>query len=322
MEKELILGYFGDFWYHSAGGDHKKFDLNMLIVFLKEYGLNAVPLRIDEIKDTECRPIFYTSSENPEIRGWIVDHISILRDKLLYPEYDLLLAHENKGYQALLAKKRDLLQPKTKYVHDIDDYEYSDIVVGKSIHGAGSKGVKLIDSKRKLLHYRIKPTINRWLRIIRKKIILKDGYFENYYYKHKGHKRMVIQEFMSGLDYDYKVLIFFDRLYCLKRFTKPNDFRASGSGLFCEEKPDYGLLNFAYKVSKKFRAPCMSLDIVAANKAYHLIEYQALNFGPLTLRLVDRCYEYKDGAWIVVKADPLIERNYAYAIWREMQCLV
>lgn len=322
MNSEVVLAYFGDRWFHSAGGDDKKFDLELLCNTLSDYGIRCDTKRIDKLRADDVRPVFYTSSENPDIRGWVFDHISAIRKSNIFPEYDLLLAHENKGYQGILAKIREIDQPKTYYFHDFDEIEFDKPMVAKNLDGAGSKGVRLVSKLSQMNFFKKKISANRWLRIIRKYFLLDDNSFANYYYKHKGHKRVILQNFIPNLSFDYKILIFHNRYYCLKRFVRKNDFRASGSGSFSSEKPPIEVLDFARSVFNRFKTPYMSLDLANSAEGTHLIEYQALNFGPLTLRLVDLCYEYNDGKWVANNAEHSVEKNYAYAIAGELGCLV
>jgi len=44
--------------------------------------------------------------------------------------------------------------------------------------------------------------------------------------------KFIVQEFIPDLSNDWKVLVFWDKYYVLRRKNRPNDFRASGSGLF------------------------------------------------------------------------------------------
>ena len=62
-------------------------------------------------------------------------------------------------------------------------------------------------------------------------------------------KKIIIQDYISGLDGDYKVLIYDKKYYVLRRYNCKNDFRASGSGIFVfEENIPRAVLDFAEKV--------------------------------------------------------------------------
>src|SRR5690606_8893478 len=55
----------------------------------------------------------------------------------------------------------------------------------------------------------------------------------------------VQQQFVPNLKCDYKALVFMDKVFLLKRGTRKDDFRASGSGIFSFPEPSVELLNFA-----------------------------------------------------------------------------
>ena len=97
----------------------------------------------------------------------------------------------------------------------------------------------------------IKEHIKRWRR-------RKMGYVP--YSMHR--QKFLVQEFIPGLQGDFKVLVYWDRYYVVSRNNRPGDFRASGSGLLTwPEDPPGGLLEYAQRVFNHFRVPMISLDI-------------------------------------------------------------
>jgi hypothetical protein len=111
--------------------------------------------------------------------------------------------------------------------------------------------------------------------------------------------RVVLQEFLEGLAHDWKVLVFGKTCFCLKRFVRTNDFRASGSGNFrFDVEPPYSLLDFALDVVHRLDTPWASLDIAEMPDRYGLIEYQCVHFGLYTLMRNYRCYTKQDSGWI------------------------
>jgi hypothetical protein len=75
-----------------------------------------------------------------------------------------------------------------------------------------------------------------------------------------------------------------------------------------------GALSFARDIATKLDSPFLSLDIAEANGNFHLLEFQALNFGPTTLTGSSGYYVERDGDWERVTATPDLEEGYAHAM--------
>ena len=98
--------------------------------------------------------------------------------------------------------------------------------------------------------------------------------------------RFIAQPFISGLDGDWKVLVYGDQYYVLKRHVRPGDFRASGSGMDYRAGLDSGIpdevLSFVEKVYHLLDIPHLSADVAFDGKRPYLIEFQAVYFGTAT----------------------------------------
>ena len=82
----------------------------------------------------------------------------------------------------------------------------------------------------------------------------------------KNRKKFIVQNFISGLDNDWKILIYGKYYYVMFRPNKKNDFRASGSGhdnyIYGDKTPiPKGLLTFAKSVYEYLNVPNISLDV-------------------------------------------------------------
>ena len=54
--------------------------------------------------------LIYTSFEQEEVRAYLKDVLYFVKDQcLLAPSYEILLAHENKGFQEAVRKKKVLI---------------------------------------------------------------------------------------------------------------------------------------------------------------------------------------------------------------------
>lgn len=237
----------------------------------------------------------------------------------IIPSYDLILAYEDKGVQELIKSEKNIGNLVGNYFFDIDDSNLEYPKVLKTISGAGSNGVYLVKNDSDLNSIRRKyfsNDVKRKLIKAQRKLKLSKDQYKIYDYRFKGFNNFVEQKFIPNLDSDYKVLVFGDRYFVLKRSVRKNDFRASGSGLFEFVEAPIDVLEFALDIHKKLPNPVLSLDIAKSESGCHLIEFQATNFGPYTL--LNAPYRYifteKKDRWHKEENCKNLELNFAYAI--------
>lgn len=302
----LPNGTFG-----GAGGASKTVDISKIyeILLRNSFDVEIVPIdRILEKDLQKCDVVFYTSSDEPNVRAYIKDiTYFVSKQSHLVPSYEYLLAHENKGFQHLFRCFYQLDSMQGGYHFDIDNAPDEFPYVFKSVDGAGSKGVRLIHSDKDLnsvrkglfktsLIYKILKFVRRWQ--------YSPEQLERYRYRHKGFKQYVWQQFVENLDCDYKVLVFGDKYFVLRRLVKKNDFRASGSGVLdfdshCPEE----VLEHAKALFTNLNTPFASFDLAVDDGRSYLIEFQMLNFGPKTL-VDSRCYyQFIDQKWTRTKGE-------------------
>lgn len=275
-------------------------------------------LDIDNLVIKEKDIIIYTSSPNSSIRTYLKDKLFYFQNtNLLIPSYELLMAHENKGFQEVMKKRKDFGNLKGSYIFDLEDQTIPFPKILKTTTGAGSSGVFLIKGKKDISNIKnklLKTNIKRKIIASQRKLKLKPSEFSLYKYNKKKFKLFVEQDFIPNLKHDFKVLVFGDRYFVLKRSVRKNDFRASGSGKFEFIEPPKEVLNFAKQISDVLDNPYLSLDIAQSEKGCHLIEFQATNFGPYTLLNAPNRYVYENNSWSEEKNDKDLESNYAYAL--------
>ncbi len=124
---------------------------------------------------------------------------------------------------------------------------------------------------------------------------------------------LVVQNFIPGLDGDYRVLYFGGRYYCMYRKNRPNDFRASGSGMFFQVPDDEleGILDFARNLALEIDFPLIGMDIGFDGKSYHLIEFQMINFGTSALQRSKFWHEYQNGKWVKFEGKSNLEEEFS-----------
>jgi glutathione synthase/RimK-type ligase-like ATP-grasp enzyme len=261
------------------------------------------------LKNFQNKIILYSSSEDYNLlyKNYIEDIVYGLElEKLkVVPSYKYLKSHHNKVFMEIL---RDIFSYNSiKNIESKHFGTYEEItetikslnypLILKSSFGSTSKGVTLIKNKSDAINKikKISSSFN-FLNFFRDQIR---------FIKHKGYQRdslnrnkFIVQNFIKGLDGDYKVLIFGDKYYVLKRGIKKNDYRASGSGIksFSHSIPD-GILDFSKSFFDILQSPFASLDICFDGNEFFLIEFQLLNFGTYTIEKSPFYFKKKSGKW-------------------------
>jgi glutathione synthase/RimK-type ligase-like ATP-grasp enzyme len=308
MDNELLTKYFESF-------DSK-------IEFLPFFKVIELPLT--QLKEYT---FIYTSSEdiNYYYKSFIEDVILYLEKNgaFVIPSYSYLRANNNKVYMELMriSLKLDNDSLKTKiygcyeeYLNDFDKLKFP--IVYKKSEGAMSKGVGI--------SYTSNHLENKIKNISRTKNIFNELWELGRSFKHKGYitkskyrKKYIIQSFIPNLDGDYKILIFANKYYVLKRSTKKNDFRASGSGIrnYSENLPT-NLLNFAKDVFDKMGVPMASMDIAYDGTKFHLIEFQCVYFGTYTLIFSKFYWEFDStsNTFKIIHSDSILELEFARSV--------
>ena len=142
------------------------------------------------------------------------------------------------------------------------------------------------------------------------------------FYKYRGYikesqyrKKFIIQNFVPNLTYDWKVLIFDNKYYVLKRSTRKNDFRSSGSGIRqYDERPPSLLLDFAEKIINAFNVPNISIDIAFDGNIFYMFEVQFVYFGSFTIDFSQNYFQRIDNNWILKNSKSVLEEEYAKSI--------
>ena len=333
---------------HSLNGIPQKLleteslDISSIVSRLQAFGLEVEVLTHATLMSFEPdkisgKVVWYASSQYPELFNYIEDCLMYVQlcGGVLVPSFPLFRSHENKFFQELLKKKLGLDIPKARLVGTMEDL-YKILpslhfpLVLKTSSGFGSSGVFKISSAEELvatanvtLTHIFPPATNPLRRLkqtssYNKKIAL----YKNKYPLMVG--RIILQEFFDNLTHDWKVLVFGKTCFCLKRYVKDNDFRASGSGNFnFDETPPDSLLEYALHVVQSLDTPWASLDIAElGNDQYGLIEYQCMHFGLYALMRNNRCYEKIDSTWEVhTVSNPSPEKYFCNALSKYIEHL-
>lgn len=262
--------------------------------------------------------LIYCSSENQEYRSYIRDVVYLVNKKIkVIPSFDHLMAHENKGFQQIYRAAHGFGELNGKYFCTRQKYdELSVPFVLKKVSGAGSSGVFLVRSHFEKLKHRLffLPSVKRIaINLLRLFKLSKSQYLLYSFYKQRF-ARLVSQDYIDGLDFDYKLIVMGNRYYGLKRYVRNGDFRASGSGKLEFSDIPEAVLNYADRVFSVLDAPYVSLDIAQKDDACYLIEYQVLNFGPIAIKDSIGFYEKNGERWEFQECNPDLNFDFANAL--------
>lgn len=334
----LLVNYKNNFGNkYNAVPLHSGYDKALMADFFEQNGYKVkylYPSQVD-LKDTSIKGklFLYTSIEDPDCfyKLYIEDivYALTLRGAIVIPEYMFLKAHHNKVFMEMLRDISDIDDIKNitsqhygafeEFERTFDHAKDSQPWVLKSAAGASSMGVRLSKSRKQLynyikeLSYSKEPLKQRFKEILRP--LKYKGYIVPSVHRHK----FIIQNFISGLGNDWKVLVYGDRFFVVLRPNRANDFRASGSG-----KPKYkfgknaevpeGMLDFAYKIYSYYNVPMISLDIAYKDGKFYLIEMQFVAFGNSGHHYSKEYFMKENGKWVMVANNQPIEQVYVSAI--------
>ena len=308
------------------------FDQALLIKYFNERGFNAKILSFNEmVNKTDpdpSVPVIYTSAEDPGFlyKSYIEDVILWLEERghMVIPSYKFLRATNNKVFMELLLKTEaknsvKLLNSYTfgvleEFLEIADEIDYPCVI--KGAEGAISTNVHLGKNKADAIKaikdinggIRLKEWLKEWVRV--KKHI---GYVP----ESLNRKKFIVQEYVEGLQNDWKIYFFGEKLYIWYRKTRDNDFRASGSGKFAfntDVPIPEGLLDFAASIYKALDVPFISMDMGYDGNTFALFETQYLFFGKNGHYYSDFYYENENGKWIKKENHDDIEKVYVDAI--------
>lgn len=311
---------------YISGMDKKKLE-----DYFFDSGYKIVFIGFSEVTDYPCtfwadKLVIYTSSEDTGYfyKSFIEDVIYYLElsNAIVIPSYKYLRANNNKVFMELLRyqiNEPKLLNIKTNVFGCLEEAERVSStlnypVILKQSSGAMSKGVGLATDKDDL--------ISKLKKAARTKNIFREIWefgrsikYKNYKKESRYRKKYILQNFIKDLTGDYKILVFSDNYYVLKRGIKEGDFRASGSGIrIFERNIPEGLLQFAFDVFNVLNIPNASLDIAFNGTAFYLIEFQCLYFGSYTLTFSGFYWKRNSDGFQFIEGKSELERVYAGSI--------
>jgi glutathione synthase/RimK-type ligase-like ATP-grasp enzyme len=323
----VLINYKKEFYSSIALMRENKLSMNFeqLKLFGQDYQIEFRFTNFHDISffgnDFKDQVFLYTSSEDPGLlyKSYIEDVIMGLKlqGATLIPDLHLMHAHHNKVFMEML---RDIILKEidtgisSQHFGTLEDFRQSESkilipsVIKKSA-GAASSGIAMLKTKRDLKTIPLKFSRSFNLKLFLKRILHIWSFYSNY------RNKFIVQNFIPGLNGDFKILVYWDKYYILGRQTRKNDFRASGSGRFNfnVDVPD-GILNFAEKIKTLLNVPVVSLDIAFNGIRFFLLEFQCLNFGTITLEKSSRYFLRVDKIWKEIRDTSIMEKEFVRSI--------
>ncbi|WP_179009403.1 hypothetical protein [Winogradskyella forsetii] len=269
----------------------------------EEMSINEFVLQLNEQESIDGVYFFYTSSQYPIYKSYILDILLQikLRGGILIPELRHFISHENKNFQEL---EKVRLGIKSPYGIPFGTYEEglealsntSYPVVLKKATGFRSRNVKLANNTEEGKRI-LSKLLERNLKFNRDSLYYLYRRFKNKKHYPRRFGKIIIQEFLPNLTHDWKILVFGNCCIGGKRFVKKNDFRASGSKLYSlEQDPPDSVLSFALRNKQILECPNISMDISENQGDIQLLEYQTMHFSLLAWKSI-HYFEFEDGSW-------------------------
>ena len=334
MTKEILLvtDYRNQF-YEAVRSHGASLDIERMRTYFSGMGYN---LRVMQFREVDFGSnnyngyyVLYHSSEDRDLlyKDYIEDILLgfMLQGAILIPDYPKFRAHHNKVFMEILRTIHDSAAVKGIASHGYGAFEefacdidrHPEKVVMKPSSGARSSGVRLVEGHAAQLRYARRLSSSFHVVDFMKRLV--NSVIRKTYPKKSLHRRkFVVQEFLPGLEGDYKILVYGEKYYVLQRKNRKDGFGASGSGMFTYPiSPPSGLLNFAHDVFASFQVPFISLDIAECENRYVLIEFQFISFGNYTLERSKFCFSRTDeNSWIKIDETPDLEREFVASVVR------
>ena len=298
-----------------------------------DYNVKFIPMTQVVFHDSvwKDRVVLYTSSEEYGLyyKNFIEDIVYGLKEAgaRLIPDVSFLRANNNKVFMEILRQTKlppDLQSISTNFYGTYDELDQAMQTkqitfpcVIKKAAGAMSRGVFLAKNEGDLRKEAKKVSCTRQLKVALKERIRTR--------KHKGYKpesdyqgKFIIQSFVPGLKNDWKVLVYGEKYFVLKRNIRENDFRASGSGYDYTSGSQAGfpveMLGLIRKFYLKLNLPNLSVDFGFDGEKGYIFEFQAIHFGTSTHYKSQDYYDYADGEWLLQENTFDQEQIYVHSI--------
>lgn len=239
--------------------------------------------------------------------------------KKVFPDYNTMWHFDDKvGQKYLLEAIKAPLVPTWVFYTKKEAIAWAGVTcfpkVFKLRGGAGSANVKLAETKSQALQFirqsfghgfRHYDAVGNLKERIRKYKLGKTDVFDVV----KGFIRLIyptqysviagvergyiyFQEFISCNHFDIRVIVIGNRAFSIKRMTRANDFRASGSGEIKYDKCNFSdkVIRLSFSIAQTLHSQCIAFDYVYKDSEPLLLE---ISYG-FVKEVYDKCVGYWD----------------------------
>lgn len=325
----LLVDYRGTF-YSST----KKVAGSMNVQKIKKlFEKRGFVVTVENFADVDFRSekyrgmyVLYQSSEDPGLnyKDYIEDVLLGLEilGAILVQNFHKFRAHHNKVFMEILRDTSDCL-----LIQNVDSRKFGTLedlerdvdtvslpAVIKSASGARGQKVSLSYTKSDLISK--SAQMARTFSLINIKRFLLGLWSGKGYKPISSHRdKFLVQEFVSDLSCDYKVVVYNDKFFFFKRQNREGDFRASGTldFTFPDSAPD-GLLNYVEKIFIFFDVPFGSFDVAIKDGVFYLLEFQFVSFGQRALERSHVYFERHGSEWKGIFEQSDLEMCFTEAI--------
>lgn len=334
MELLILLDYKNNFGSKYDSSPYRSgMDKRKIADYFLEHGIEVTYMSfydIDLSKNWENKIILYTSSEDANLlyKSYIEDIVYGLElaGAVVIPGFKYLRAHHNKVFMEMirnerLGSKSGLSSLCFGTLEEAINALEADLIkfpcVVKRAAGAMSRGVSKADNASELLKevkkasssFEFRHYIHDRIRKFIHKGYIRESRFRN---------KFIVQPMIENLVNDWKILIFWDQLYSLKRYVRKCDFRASGSHVNykagSKSELPYETMDFAWSLYRQLDVPMISMDIAYDGKRNYLLEFQTIYFGTST-HSISKDYYVKEGKnWKIHEKSGDIESSYVHGV--------
>jgi glutathione synthase/RimK-type ligase-like ATP-grasp enzyme len=240
---------------------------------------------------------------------------------IVLPGYKFIRAHNNKVFMEMLKtvlKNSNIEHLSFEHFGCYEEFANNSL---SRIYPVVIKGAEDAQGRKVRLGRNFSRTSRIVKELSRTKSLFRELWEAGRVIKHKSYikeskyrRKFILQKYVPDLKNDWKILIFGDRYYILKRGIPQGDFRASGSkynyGFGSKSEPPDGIFDFAKLIYEQFDVPYISLDIAFDGGTFYLLEFQVVSFGSSTHLKSDCYFVKKDGEWISIFES--LELEYLY----------
>lgn len=148
----------------------------------------------------------------------------------------------------------------------------------KLIRKAFSRGFCSVDRvanfRDRVGKYKRQPTFKSFIHLLKGLIrIVYPDYHARLISREKGY--VYFQDYVPDCKYDIRVVVVGERAFAMKRYTRKNDFRASGSGIkeFKKDSINLDCIRLGFEINETLKMQSVAFDFIESNNDLFMVEF-------------------------------------------------